>query len=119
MLGLELVEDGAGDVSALENVLEANMDMLRKNENKRYEAFMRSKGWTQLLPCEVQNGRMGNKLQKKHARIDPQYTKELEEMTGRDFSKEDVRSITNLPTVIRLANALYGKNYSVRKRRSL
>ena len=119
MLGLELVEDGAGDVSSLENVLEANMDMLRKNENKRYEAFMRSKGWTQLLPCEVQNGRMGNKLQKKHARIDPQYTKELEEMTGRDFSKEDVRSITNLPTVIRLANALYGKNYSVRKRRSL
>ena len=119
MLGLELVEDGAGDVSALEKVLEANMDMLRKNENKRYEAFMRSKGWTQLLPCEVQNGRMGNKLQKKHARIDPQYTKELEEMTGRDFSKEDVRSITNLPTVIRLANALYGKNYSVRKRRSL
>ena len=119
MLGLELVEDGAGDVSALENVLEANMDMLRKNENKRYEAFMRSKGWTQLLPCEVQNGRMGNKLGKKHARIDPQYTKELEEMTGRDFSKEDVRSITNLPTVIRLANALYGKNYSVRKRRSL
>ena len=119
MLGLELVEDGAGDVSALENVLEANMDMLRKNENKRYEAFMCSKGWTQLLPCEVQNGRMGNKLQKKHARIDPQYTKELEEMTGRDFSKEDVRSITNLSTVIRIANALYGKNYSVRKRRSL
>ena len=119
MLGLELAEDGEGDVSALENVLEANMDMLRKNENKRYEAFMRSKGWTQLLPCEVQNGRMGNKLQKKHARIDPQYTKELEEMTGRDFSKEDVRSIMNLPTVIRLANALYGKNYSVRKRRSL
>ena len=116
MLGLELVEDGAGDVSALENVLEANMDMLRKNENKRYEAFMRSKGWTQLMPSEVRDGRMGNKLQKKHARIDPQYTKELEEMTGRDFSKEDVRSIMNLPTVIRLANALYGKNYSVRKK---
>ena len=116
MLGLELFEDGAGDVSSLENVLEANIDMLRKNENKRYEAFMRSKGWTQLLPCEVQNGRMGNKLGKKHARIDPQYTKELEEMTGRDFSKEDVRSIMNLPTVIRLANALYGKNYSARKK---
>ena len=119
MLGLELFEDGAGDVSTLENVLEANIDMLRKNENKRYEAFMRSKGWTQLMPSEVRDGRMGNKLQKKHARIDPQYTKELEEMTGRDFSKEDVRSIMNLPTVIRIANALYGKNYSVRKRRSL
>ena len=114
LLGLELVDDGAGEVLDLENILEANIDRLRKNENKRYEAFMRSKGWTQLLPSEVQNGRMGNKLQKKHARIDPQYTEELEQMTGRDFSKEDVRSIMNLPTVIRLANALYGKNYSVR-----
>ena len=103
----------------LEDVLCANIDILRKHENRRYEAFMRSKGWTQLMPSEVQNARMGNKLQKKHARIDPQYTKELEEMTGRDFSKEDVRSIMNLPTVISLANALYGKNYSVRKRRSL
>ena len=67
------------------------------------------------MPSEVRNGRMGNKLGKKHARIDTQYTKELEEMTGRDFSKEDVRSIMNLPTVIRIANALYGRNYSVRK----
>ena len=115
LLGLELVDDGAGEVSDLESILEANIDRLHKNENKRYEAFMRSKGWTQLMPSEVQNARMGNKLQKKHARIDPQYTKELEEMTGRDFSKEDVRSIMNLPTVIRIANALYGRNYSVRK----
>ena len=119
LLGLELVEDGAGEVSDLENILEANIDRLRINENKRYEAFMRSKGWTQLMPSEVKNGRMGNKLQKKHARIDPQYTGELERMTGRDFSCEDVRSIMNLPAVISLANALYGKNYSVRKRRSL
>ena len=117
MLGLELVEDGAGEVSDLENILEANIDRLRINENKRYEAFMRSKGWTQLMPSEVKNGRMGNKLQKKHARIDPQYTGELEAMTGRDFSREDVRSIMNLPTVIRIANALYGKNYSVREKR--
>jgi len=110
------VDDGAGEVSDLENILEANIDRLHKNENKRYEAFMRSKGWTQLMPSEVQNARMGNKLQKKHARIDPQYTKELEEMTGRDFSKEDVRTIRNFPTIIRIANALYGKNYSVRKK---
>ena len=114
LLGLELVDDGAGEVSDLENILEANIDRLHKNENKRYEAFMRSKGWTQLMPSEVRNARMGNKLQKKHARIDPQYTEELEQMTGRDFSKEDVRTIRNLPTIIRIANALYGKNYSVR-----
>jgi len=117
LLGLELVEDGEGDVSELEQALDSNIDRLRKNENKRYEAFMRGKGWTQMMPSEVKNGRMGNKLQKKHARIDPQYTKELEEMTERDFSKEDVRSIMNLPTVIRIANALYGIHYSVRKKR--
>jgi len=116
LLDLELVEDGKGDVSALENALETCADNLRKHENKRYEAFMRGKGWTQMTPDEVVDGRMSNKLQKKHARIDPQYTLELEEMTGRDFSKEDVRSLMNLPTVIRLANALYGKNYSVRKK---
>ena len=71
------------------------------------------------MPCEVKDGRMGNKLQKKHARLDTRYTTELEEMTGRDFSKEDIRSIMNLPAVIRIANSLYGKNYSVRKRREL
>ena len=116
LLGLEFVEDGENDFSALEEALEAGTDKLRTHENRRFEAFMRSKGWTQLMPNKVKDGRMGNKLQKKHARIDPKYTKELEEMTGRDFSKEDVRSIMNLPTVIRIANALYGKNYSVRKK---
>ena len=116
LLGLELVEDGKGDVSALEDVLEANADRLRKQENRRYEAFMRSKGWTQMTPDEVKDGRMSNKLQKKHARLDTRYTEELENMTGRDFSKEDVRSIMNLPTIIQLANALYGKSYSVRRK---
>ena len=116
LLGLELVKDGEGDVSALEEALEANQERLHDHENRRYEAFMRGKGWTQMMPQEVKNGRMGNKLQKKHARIDPHYTAELEAMTGRDFSKEDVRSIMNLPTTIRLANVLYGNHYSVRKR---
>ena len=117
LLGLELVEDGKGDVSALENALETCADNLRKHENKRYEAFMRGKGWTQMMPDEVVDGRMSNKLQKKHARLDTQYTEVLEKMTGRDFAKEDIRSIMNLPTIIRLANDLYGKKYSVRKKR--
>ncbi len=116
LLDLELVEDGKGDVSALESALEICADNLRKHENKRYEAFMRGRGWAQMMTDEVVDGRMSNKLQKKHARLDTQYTEVLEKMTGRDFAKEDVRSITNLPTVIRLANALYGKNYSVRKK---
>lgn len=116
LLGLELVEDGKGDVTTLENVLEAGVDKLRKHENKRYEAFMRGKGWTQMMPNEVTDGRMSNKLQKKHARLDTQYTEVLEQMTGRDFAKEDIRSIMNLPTIIRIANALYGKNYSVKEK---
>jgi len=101
----------------LESALEICADKLRKHENKRYEAFMRGKGWTQMMPDEVVDGRMSNKLQKKHARLDTQYTEVLEKMTGRDFAKEDVRSIMNLPTIIRLANDLYGKKYSVRKKR--
>ena len=117
LLDLELVEDGKGDVSALESALEICADNLRKHENKRYEAFMRGRGWAQMMTDEVVDGRMSNKLQKKHARLDTQYTEVLEKMTGRDFAKEDIRSIMNLPTIIRLANDLYGKKYSVRKKR--
>ena len=32
--------------------------------------------------------------------------------------KRYIRSIMNLPTIIRIANSLYGKNYSVRKKES-
>lgn len=117
LLGLELAEDGKGDISALESALEICADNLRKHENKRYEAFMRGRGWAQMMTDEVVDGRMSNKLQKKHARLDTQYTEVLEKMTGRDFAKEDIRSIMNLPTIIRLANDLYGKKYSVRKKR--
>ena len=117
LLDLEFAEDGKGDVSALESALEICADNLRKHENKRYEAFMRGRGWAQMMTDEVVDGRMSNKLQKKHARLDTQYTEVLEKMTGRDFAKEDIRSIMNLPTIIRLANDLYGKKYSVRKKR--
>ncbi|MBE6542562.1 MAG: hypothetical protein E7672_09000 [Ruminococcaceae bacterium] len=114
LLGLELVNDGQGDVSILNSLLQSNMDRLRKHENKRYEAFMRSKGWTQMMPEEVTDGQLSNKLMKKHARLDVQYTDILEKMTGRDFAKEDIRSIMNLPDIIRLANTLYGEKYSVK-----
>ena len=116
LLGLELTEDGRGDVTALEGALEENAEKLRRHENLRYEAFMRSSGWSEMMPDEIVDGRMSNKLQKKHARIDPRYTAQLEKMTGRDFAWEDLRSVRNLPDVIRLANALSGKKYSVRKK---
>lgn len=116
LMGLDLVEDGQGDLSALEERLPRYADTLRRQENRRFEAFMRGKGWTQMLPGEVDNVLLRDKLRKRHARLTLQYTGVLEQMTGRNFAEEDLRSIRSLPTTIRLANALYGKNYSVRKK---
>ena len=115
LLGLTLVEDGQGDLSALENALVHGADQLRKQENRRYEAFMRSKGWTQLPPSEVTDGRLSDKLMKRYARLDDRHTKTLEKMTGRNFVQEDLETVLRLPAIIRLANMLYGKLYSVRK----
>ena len=116
LMGLELVADGRGDLSALEESLPRYEDVLRRQENRRFEAFMRSKGWTQMLPGEVDNVLLRDKLRKRHARLTLEYTEVLEEMTGRNFEEEDLRSIRGLPATIRLANALYGKNHSVRKK---
>ncbi len=114
LMGLELVEDGQGDLTVLEQRLPKYADALRRQENRRFEAFMRSKGWTQMLPGEVDNVLLRDKLCKRHARLTLQYTDVLERMTGRNFAEEDLRSINALPATIRLANALYGKQYSVR-----
>lgn len=114
LMGLELVGDGRGDLSALEDRLPQYAEALRKQENRRFEAFMRSKGWTQMLPGEVDNVLLRDKLRKRHARLTLEYTDVLEEMTGRNFAEEDLRSIRGLPATIRLANSLYGKAYSVR-----
>ena len=66
---------------------------------------------------EVDNVLLRDKLRKRHARLTLQYTEVLEEMTGRNFAQEDLRSIRGLPATIRLANALYGKQYSVRAKK--
>lgn len=118
-MGLRLVEDEQGDLSALVERLPGYSDTLRRQENRRFEAFMRSKGWRQMLPEEVVNGMPLDKLTKKHARLDDRYTEAMEQITGRDFEKEGLRSVMNLPTVIRLANALYGRNYSVRSEETI
>ena len=113
-MGLELVADGRGDLSVLEEHLPRYYETLRQQENRRFEAFMRSKGWTEMAPTEVTNELLRDKLRKKHARLTPLHTEELEQLTGRNFAEEDMRSIRSLPATIRLANTLYGKNYSVR-----
>ncbi|MCH5158176.1 MAG: hypothetical protein J1F33_03155 [Clostridiales bacterium] len=117
LLGLELTDDGEGDVRLLEEKLsdKANVATLRAHENKRYEVFMRGNGWTDLPISDIKQGRLGDKLKKKNARLDNRYINELTALTGRDFDKEDELPLYNMPIIIKLANALYGKNYSVRE----
>ncbi|MCH5160253.1 MAG: hypothetical protein J1F66_05370 [Clostridiales bacterium] len=122
MMGLKLCEDGEGDISLLESRLPKHIDLLREQENRRYEAFMRGNGWTDMPVSEIRkdidlykSGALGDKLRKRNARLDNTNVKELEELTGRKFKQEDERAIRNLPTIIRLANELYGKKYSVRE----
>jgi hypothetical protein len=117
MMGMELVDDGKGDLVYLDENLEKHQKTLRLNENRRYESFMRSHGWTQMLPEEVTDRTMGDKLRKRNARIENTYMEELSKITGRDLEKEDRESVMNLPLIIRLANGLYGKKFSVRKRK--
>ena len=116
LLGLELSDDGRGDVSCLEESIVSGAYDLKKHENKRYEAFMRGKGWTDMTPDEVINGKMSDKLMKKNARLNTRNDTILEEITGRSFKDEDVRTIMNLPAIISLANELYGKGYSIKTR---
>ena len=122
MMGLQLIKDGEGDLTLLEQRLPEHIDLLRKQENKRYEAFMRGSGWTDMPVSEIKKdvdlykaGALGDKLKKRNARLDNTQVKELTEMTGRNFQREDERAIRNLPTIIRLANELYGEKFSVRE----
>jgi hypothetical protein len=116
LMGLELKDDSKGDLSLLEERLPEHVDILVKHENLRYEAFMRSKGWAQLPLDEIKDDTLRDKLKMKIARLDCQYTEELARMTGRDFKAEDARAVMRLTTVISLANALYGKGYSVKEK---
>ena len=113
LLGLKLVDDGKGDLTLLESRLREKMSLLREHENKRYEAYMRGSGWMDLPIEEVKGGYMGDKLKKRNARLDNTYIKELTEITGRNLDQEDEQALLKLPSIIRMANELYGKQYSV------
>ena len=120
LMGLTLSDDGEGDLSLLEKKLPDHIDLLRRQENKRYEAFMRGSGWTDMPVEDVEKngdlykaGALGDKLRKRNARLDNTNVDKLTQITGRNFKQEDERAIRNLPTIIRLANELYGVKYSV------
>lgn len=108
LLGLELVDDNKGDLSVLENALSENAELLRKHESQRYEAFLRSKGWDQMTPEEMKQGKRSDMLMKKHACLSASDGET-------DWSQEGPSYISDLPTIIRFANALFGRSYSVRR----
>lgn len=117
VLGLEFVDDGLGDVSIFETKLNENINDLRLIENRRYEALMRNNGWQLMKIEEIKNNKYIDKLAKKHARLVNDNALYLETLLNRNFNQEDEKTITTLPNVIKLANELYGKNYSIRKRK--
>ena len=119
LMGLELCDDGEGDITLLKSRLPQSIKLLREHEDKRHEAFMRANGWTDMSLSDVEKaGMISDKLKKLNARIDDSQTKELAKLTGRDFDREDEESLMKLPTIIELANALYGRNYSVREKKA-
>ena len=115
LMGLELIDDGEGDLTLLESRLKQSMPCLRAHEAKRHEAYMRGSGWTDMPAEEVEGTQVGDKLGKRNARLDNTQIEALVKKTGRNFEQEDDQVIASLPTVIRLANALYGKRYSARE----
>lgn len=116
LMGLMLCDDGMGDLTLLDGKISENIKLLHEHEDKRHEAFMRGNGWMDLPVSEVKGGIIGDKLKKRNARLDNTHIEKLSKLTGRNFAKEDEDSIYNLTVIIKLANALYGKNYSVRDR---
>lgn len=118
LMGLELVDDGEGDLTLLEESLDSHIDILLSHEHLRYEAFMRGMGWRDMPPEDVSGKILGDKLTRRNARLDNTNREELERITERDFIKEDKHALYNLPIIIRLANSLFGVAYSVRKRKA-
>jgi len=118
LMELELVDDGEGDISLLEERLPRYLDRLLSHEHKRYEAFMRGMGWRDMPPEDVKGTILGDKLTRRNARLDNSNLEALEKKTGRDYIKEDKHALYNLPIIIRLANSLFGKAYSVRERKT-
>ncbi len=117
LMGLELVNDGEGDLSLLEKRLDSHIEILLSHEHLRYEAFMRGMGWRDMPPEDVGGKILGDKLTRRNARLDNTNRERLEEITGRDFIKEDKHALYNLPIIIKLANSLFGVSYSVRARK--
>ena len=113
LMGLQLVDDGKGDIAILEETLPKFEEALVEQESARWCCYMRTQGWQPLPLDEVSGNVYQDKMRKLHARLNPDSTKKLSDILGRDFAKEDIENLYRLPAIIRLANSLTNKPYSI------
>ncbi len=115
LMGLELSNDGRGDIKLLEEALPQAEAKLISQEEQRWICYMRSIGWTTMPFEEVEGVVYQDKLKKRHARLDVDNIEKLGMAVGRDFAKENRDDIYRLPVIIKLANMLYKEPYSIIK----
>ncbi len=116
LMGLTFVQDGKGEVFALEEALPRYEEKLMAQEEQRWICYMRCMGWTEMPLDEVAGASYQDKLRRRHARLNPANIERLSEIVGRDFAKENREDLYRLPAIIRLANCLIDTPYSIRKR---
>ncbi len=114
LMGLQFVDDGKGDITVLEETLPKFEEILVEQESARWSCYMRTQGWQPLALDEVKGNVYQDKMRKLHARLNPDSTKTLSDIVGRDFASEDVENLYRLPAIIRLANKLHKKPYSIK-----
>ncbi len=113
LMGLQLTDDGVGDVGILEEELPRYERLLVSHESARWRCYMRIHGWRELPMEEVKGSVYQDKMRKLHARLNEDGDRHLSELVGRDFEREDAENLYRLPSIIRLANSLAERPYSV------
>ncbi len=113
LMGLQFCEDGNGDITALDDAIPKYEKQLLSQEEQRWVCYMRSIGWQTMPVDEVHNNSYQDKLRKRHARLDAKKQDQLGQIVGRDFARENREDLYRLPAIIRLANELHKKPYSI------
>ncbi len=113
LMGLQLEKDGKGQIGALEEALPQFEKQLLAQEQQRWICYMHSIGWQSMPIEEVQGNSYQDKLRKRHGRLDVENQERLGNLVGRDFAKENREDLYRLPAIIRLANSLTDKPYSI------
>lgn len=113
LMGLQFKDDGRGETVALENAIPVHESKLLRQEQQRWICYMKTIGWQPMPLEEVEGSSYQDKLRKRHARLDEKRQEQLGTLVGRDFEKENLEDLYRLPVIIRLANELHHRPYSV------